>query len=150
MNITILAVGKKRTEYFESALAEYQKRLSRWVNVRWHIVPVSNIESESQQLHRLIEDAGSHRVSILLDERGHTWSTPELAATIESWQNQSIKEVLFVIGGAHGVNTQVQDAVTQVWSLSALVFPHELVRVLLLEQLYRAYDLNAGGKYHHA
>lgn len=150
MNITILAVGKKRTEHFESALSEYQKRLSRWVNVRWHIVPTSSVELESQQLLRYIEDAGNHSVCILLDERGESWSTSELANNIEAWQNKSVKEVVFVIGGAHGVSKQIHDAASYSWSLSALVFPHELVRVLLLEQLYRAYDINAGGKYHHA
>lgn len=150
MNITILAVGKKRTEYFEPALTEYQKRLSRWVNVRWHIVPASTIELESQHLLRIIYDSRNHSICVLLDEHGLSWSTPELAHNIETWQNQSVKDVLFVVGGAHGVTAQVQAAVSCVWSLSTLVFPHELVRVLLLEQLYRAYDLNAGGKYHHA
>ncbi len=150
MNITILAVGKKRTEYFESALAEYQKRLSRWVKVEWRIIPVSSTDLESQHLIRCIDDAGNHSVCVLLDERGLNWSTPELANKVEAWQNQAIKEVIFIIGGAHGVSKQLQDTVTQIWSLSTLVFPHELVRVLLLEQLYRAYDLNAGGKYHHA
>lgn len=149
MNITIVAVGKKRTEHFESALAEYEKRLTRWITVKWHIIPSSNDITESQQLLKLADQAKADSVTILLDERGEAWSTPDLAAHISTWQNQSVKNVLFIIGGSHGVSNELRDQVTHAWSLSSLVFPHELVRVLVIEQLYRAYDLNAGGGYHH-
>lgn len=149
MNITIIAVGKKRTEYFEEALTEYQKRLSRFCTTTWRIIPASDVAHESDQLIRILDTQGPHTVSVLLDERGYGWSTPELAQNIATWQNQSTKEVLFIIGGSHGVSDSVGQKVDKIWSLSALVFPHELVRVLLAEQLYRAYDLNAGGKYHH-
>ncbi len=150
MNITIVAIGKKRTEYFEAALAEYQKRLSRWVCVTWHIIPASDALTETAQVGKLLSQFGSQTVSVLLDERGEQWSTMQLAKRIDTWQNDSVKDLIMIIGGAHGVAPGVLSQVTHTWSLSSLVFPHELVRVLLLEQLYRAYDLNAGGKYHHA
>lgn len=150
MNITIVAIGKKRTEFFEAALAEYQKRLSRWVRLSWHVMPASDMQTESQQLTKFLSSVGSRAVAVLLDERGDAWSTPDLASKIASWQNEAVKDLVLIVGGARGVEPAIRSQVNYVWSLSPLVFPHELVRVLLLEQLYRAYDLNAGGKYHHA
>lgn len=149
MNITIIAVGKNRTEHFESAIEEYQKRITRWVQVKWKILPASDPASESQQLLKIIDVAGPETVTILLDERGQEWSTPELAFRLAGWQNQAVKHVIFIIGGAHGVSEEIRKRTSLTWCLSQLVFPHELVRVLVIEQLYRAYDLNNGGKYHH-
>lgn len=150
MHITIVAVGKKRSELFEAAIAEYEKRLSRWVRIEWHILPTSDIQTESQQLIKYLAQTGPQTAVVLLDERGEAWSTAEFADKIVSWQNKAVKDLVLIIGGAHGVESGLRDHVHHIWSLSSLVFPHELVRVLVLEQLYRAYDLNAGGKYHHA
>lgn len=147
MRITILAVGKNRTSHLDDAIAEYQKRLNRWAEIDWRYIATSDKDTESLQLLKQLP-AESH--VLLLDERGKQWSTPELAAQLESWQNTSTKYVVIVIGGAHGVNAQLQERANNVWSLSSLVFPHELVRLILIEQLYRAHDLNHGGSYHHA
>lgn len=147
MNIIILAVGKPRTEFFEPAIAEYKKRLGRWAKLEWKIVPASDAVTESQQLMRQLPD---YAHMILLDERGSEWSTIELADQIARLQNQSVKTLAFVIGGSHGVTHQLTQRANAVLSLSRLVFPHEQVRLMLAEQLYRAYDYNAGGNYHHA
>ena len=149
MNITIVAIGKTRTEHFEDAISEYQKRLGRWTSVAWRVLPVSDLSRESQQLLKAIDSAGSQAATILLDERGLELSTPEFAKLLDDHQNKATKEILFIIGGAHGVSSEVRQRATHVWSLSQLVFPHEMIRLLLIEQLYRAYDLNNGGKYHH-
>ncbi len=110
------------------------------------VVPSSELATESQKLlSRLSPDD----VVVLLDERGKQWSTPELSGQIESWQNQAAKSVVFVVGGAFGVTDDLPNRANHVWSLSTLVFPHEQVRLIVAEQLYRAYDLLHGGKYHH-
>lgn len=146
MNVIILAVGKQKTEFYETAIAEYQKRLTRFTKVEWKMLPATDKESESAALLRAIpHDA----YAMLLDERGEQWSTPELAAKLEQLQNNATKNLIFIIGGAHGVSQEVQTRVDAIWSLSKLVFPHEQVRLMLIEQLYRAYDINAGGSYHH-
>jgi 23S rRNA (pseudouridine1915-N3)-methyltransferase len=146
MNILILAVGKTKTEFYEPAIAEYQKRLSRYVKLEWHVVAATNKAAESAALLRAIPKGAC---VILLDERGEQWSTPAFAQKLEDLQNQATKTLVFIIGGAHGVSQELRDRSNAVWSLSNLVFPHEQVRLMLAEQLYRAYDINAGGNYHH-
>ena len=147
MKITILAVGKVRTDFLDDAIHEYEKRLTRWAAVSWQFVPTSTLVKESEQLLKVLTDKSQ---VILLDERGQAKSTEGLAKTLEDLQNQSLKEVFFIIGGAHGVSPAVRARANHVWKLSDMIFPHELVRLILIEQLYRAYDLNHGGKYHHA
>lgn len=146
MKLTLLCVGKPRTQYLEPAIEAYGARLKHWVSYDIVVVPASTIEQEASKLLARIQP--DDRV-ILLDERGAEWSTPELAKQVENWQNQSVKSVVFVVGGAFGAHDSMQQRADSVWSLSRLVFPHELVRLLVSEQLYRAYDVLHGGKYHH-
>lgn len=150
MRITIVAVGKKRTDHFDSAIAAYQKRLARWVRVEWQVFPATDKKTETAQLLKYVGQHTPQTVTLLLDERGEPWSTTDLAAQLSEWQNTAVKELVLLIGGAHGVEDNLRRAVTHCWSLSPLVFPHELVRVIVMEQLYRAYDSNVGGNYHHA
>ena len=146
MRIRVLCVGKVRTKHLESAIEEYLTRLAGAVRVEIEVVPASNITDETTALmKRLTAD----EYVVLLDERGMLLSTPELARRIEDCQNDAVKRVTFVIGGAHGVEPELSKRAQFVWSLSPLVFPHELVRLLVIEQLYRAYDILRGGKYHH-
>ena len=146
MKITILAVGKARTDFLDDAIHEYGKRLSRWTTVDWQFIPTATLVKQSDHLLMVLKDKPQ---VILLDERGQAKSTGELAKFLEDLQNQSTKDLVFVIGGAHGVSPAVRSRANQVWKLSDLIFPHELVRLIIIEQLYRAYDLNHGGKYHH-
>ena len=103
MRIRIITVGKAHDEKLRAAITEYEKRISKYSKISWDIVPVSNLNTESNQiLGRL---GGSY--AILLDEHGTQLSTPEVAAKIETLQNNSAKEVVFIIGGAYGINDEV-------------------------------------------
>lgn len=146
MKITILAIGKNRTDLHEKAIMEYRKRLSRYTKIDMLFLPGSTTIQESQAIESRI---GQYELAILLDEKGSMWSTPEIAHKIEDWQNESMKSVVFIIGGAHGVTQELKNKVDFMWSITNLVLPHELVRLLLIEQLYRCYNLINGGKYHH-
>ena len=146
MNILILAVGKSKTEYYEPAISSYLKRLNKWVKLSWRFIPASNKAQETAQLIGALPHMAH---VVLLDERGQSCSTQQLADEIESLQNASTKTVVFVIGGAYGVAEAMHQQANQVIKLSDLIFPHELVRLILTEQIYRAYDINHGGKYHH-
>lgn len=146
MRIRLLCVGKTRTKYLEDALAEYVKRLSPMVRLDVDVIPASGVKAESAMIAKRLK---KDEHVILLDERGTLLSTPQLAEVLHGLQNASVHAVVFVLGGAHGVDEAVSDRADYVWSLSPLVFPHEIVRLLVVEQLYRAYDLNRGGKYHH-
>lgn len=147
MKITILAVGKNRTNLFEVAITEYTKRLSRYTKLEFRYVQASTPETESQSITSQIS---KYDLVILLDERGSQWSSTELADRLESWQNDSKKSIVFIVGGAHGVTQRLKEQTDEIWSLTNLVLPHEFVRVLLIEQLYRSFNIINGGKYHHS
>ena len=146
MRIRLLCVGKGRTKHLDGALDDYLKRLTPLVRIDDEIVPSSGTTTETAMLLKRISD---DEYVVLLDERGTLMTTPDVAARIERWQNDAVKTVVIIIGGAHGVGPEVHDRADLVWSLSPLVFPHELARLIVVEQLYRAYDLLRGGKYHH-
>ncbi len=146
MNISILVVGKSKTAFYDEAVAEYAKRLSRWAKISWQVIPTSDKNTESDALLRALPKDGH---VILLDERGHHWSTIELSDRIEKLQNAGTQNLIYIIGGAHGVGQNVRDRANQVWSLSNLIFPHEMVRLILTEQLYRAHTILNNGSYHH-
>lgn len=146
MKVSILCVGKKHDALYAPAIAEFEKRLTKQCSLEWRYIPASDKTTESVQMSsRLSED--SH--VLLLDETGTEQSTTELARKIEQLQNQSTKRLVIVIGGAYGVTQDLRDRAHQVIALSKLTFPHQLVRLITIEQLYRAYDILAGGKYHH-
>ena len=86
---------------------------------------------------------------ILLDERGKQLSSEGLAEFIQQRANESQKNIIFLIGGAFGVSKEVMNRANYKWSLSQLVFPHQIVRMLLAEQVYRACSINRNEKYHH-
>lgn len=146
MKITIIAIGKRKTDLFDDAIQEYTKRLSCYVEVNYLVLPSKDSKTESDDI---LNKLTNHYKSVLLDERGNMWSNQDLVHRLTVWQNTAVKSVVFIIGGAHGVTSELRDRVDEIWSLSDLVFPHELVRLLLAEQLYRSFNTMHGGKYHH-
>jgi 23S rRNA (pseudouridine1915-N3)-methyltransferase len=88
-------------------------------------------------------------VLILLDEKGKMLSSPGLANLIQQKANQSAQKIIFLIGGAYGVDETIQQRANFTWSISELVFPHMLIRLMLAEQIYRACSILANEKYHH-
>ena len=86
---------------------------------------------------------------IVLDERGQQFTSEKLASFIQQCSNESKKNIIFLIGGAFGVSNEVLERADFTWSLSQLVFPHQLVRMILAEQIYRACTINKNEKYHH-
>ena len=149
--ITIIAVGKKHEPWITDGVERYQKRLKAPWNMRWELLPHSALEgpearqNESQAiLHKL---SASDYV-ILLDERGKLLDSPALSAHLQQ-QFVNARNVVLAIGGAYGVNDELMQRANFTWSLSPLVFPHQLIRLLLAEQLYRAQEIAAGHPYHH-
>lgn len=88
-------------------------------------------------------------VLVLLDEKGKMLNSPGLANLIQQKANQSVQKIIFLIGGAYGVDESIQKRANFIWSISELVFPHMLVRLILAEQIYRACSILANEKYHH-
>lgn len=155
MQITILAIGKKHDPKVLAPLLDYEKRLTHYCNFSWELVEAKISSSMSPEAikkvesHVLLSRIQTSDTAILLDETGKMLSSPALAEKIQSYKNQSTKRLVFIIGGAYGVTNELQQRASITWSLSQLVFPHQLVRLILVEQLYRAHTIIAGEKYHH-
>lgn len=151
MLLTIIAIGKKHESWIAEGLARYEKRLKAPFLVNWVLLPHSSLEGvsarqeESERIQKRLEDFD---YVVILDERGRELNSPTLAATLTNELDRS-KRVALVIGGAYGVTDELRNNSQLVLSLSPLVFPHQLVRLILVEQLYRAQEITQGGKYHH-
>ena len=152
--ITIAAIGKKHDTNLIAAITAYQCRLRAPWSVQWRFLPHSHLEGdnarqeESQRLIKLIDSYKEQPFVVLLDEIGNNVSSPELCTKLLQ-PLTSGRPVVIIIGGAYGVTKQLQQRATFVWSLSRLVFPHQLVRLLLVEQLYRCQEIARGSQYHH-
>lgn len=153
MKITIIAVGKQRTEYYDSAITQYLQRITKpyhlslhMLNPAKHIEPAVCIERESQQL---LDQCEKHEYVIVLDERGRDITTSQLSQRIDMLQNQSVSSVACIIGGSYGFDDRIRNRADIILRLSSLTLPHEMARLILVEQLYRATNILSGGKYHH-
>ena len=135
----------------QTGIERYQKRLKAPFNVNWELLPHSSLRGEtarSEESQRILQRLPQDAYVILLDEKGKKIDSPGVAKIIETAATQA-KRMYIVIGGAYGVSRSLHDRSNVVLSLSDLVFPHQLVRLILTEQLYRAQEIARGGKYHH-
>ena len=146
MNISIIAVGKNRGYLGEDTVLEYTTRLQHYTSIEWIFISGSDTEEEGRLIMKTIPE---HAYIVLLDEKGKSLSSVQLAESIQKRLNESTKRLIYIIGGAHGFDARVVARAQFTWSLSALTFPHELVRTILAEALYRAYTIIRGEKYHH-
>lgn len=151
MSIRVLCVGKKHESWVSDGIERYQKRLQKPFTLEWALLPHSAREglvARQDESERILSRLSPDDHAILLDERGKLYDSPGLSALLLA-PLQSSKNVTIIIGGAYGVDQTVHDRANAVWSLSPLVFPHQLVRLILTEQLYRAQEIAIGGPYHH-
>ena len=151
MAIRVVCVGKKHEAWVQDGIERYQKRLKKPFNIEWILLPHSAREglvARQDESQRLLLRLTADDYLVLLDERGKNLDSPQLAAALLQ-PLQSAKNVVIIIGGAYGVDHSIHDRADIVWSLSKLVFPHQLVRLILAEQLYRAQEISSGGPYHH-
>jgi 23S rRNA (pseudouridine1915-N3)-methyltransferase len=151
MRLRLIWVGKTRNEHLRSLVDDYLGRLSRFVRCE-----VTELRESSARTEREgIEDEGRRIIGalredaflVLLDVMGSEWDSFELAGAIEKWQLNGKREVAFVIGGHNGVSKEVIGRAGIRWSLSRLTLTHEMARIVLTEQLYRAYTIIHGLPY---
>ncbi len=138
MKFRFLWIGKTKDKNWRALQAEYLQRLSHFVKFEITEIKDSNKEIEGKLI---LEKLNQSNFVCLLDVKGCSTSSHELADRIENWQNRGLKEIAFVIGGAKGVSPEVVEKADFSLSLSLLTFTHEMARVVLLEQLYRAYTI---------
>ena len=150
VDITVLAVGKLRPFYRE-ACDEYGKRIKRYLP--FHEVEIREGrgttvgETERDESRRLAEKVPDRAVLVALAREGTPWSSTDLASRIQSW-NLANRPLVFVLGGSTGLGRDILDRAEQRWSLGPLTLPHELARVVVYEQLYRAFTILRGEPYH--
>ncbi len=154
MHIRVLAVGTKMPSWVAQGVHEYQKRLPREWKFDWVELAVGH-RGKSQDVNKAIEAEGDAMMAaikagehvIALDVKGKVWSTEQLSAQASQWQ-MSGQDVALLIGGPDGLSAKCLNRASQRWSLSALTLPHPLVRIVLVEQLYRSWSMLNNHPYH--
>ena len=142
--IRIICGGKKNAGAYSEIIAEYEKRLRKPYDIHWEFY-------EEEKLLKKLEkwpfDKSSEYV-ICCDERGKNISSDEYSSILTGVFENG-RDVVILIGGAYGFDKSVREKADFVWSFSRLVFPHQLFRTMVVEQIYRAQEISRGGKYHH-
>ena len=154
MRISVVAVGTKMPSWVKEAVEEYSRRLPRELKLQWREIPLARRvrdskpeqlrEREGEQMLKAIPESDQ---VIALDVQGERISTAQLARQLEAWQMSGANYTLLV-GGPDGLSPQCLQRASARWSLSDLTLPHPLVRVLLAEQLYRAWTITVNHPYH--
>lgn len=148
MKLVIISVGKEKDEISDDIIRHFEIRLLRYLPLEWlYIVHDVTKEKEGDKILSLLK---KEDYVVLLDEKGRDMKSEALAELIENRMVDSVRRMVFIIGGAYGASLSITERANYIWKLSSLVFPHMLVRVILVEQLYRAFTIIKGGKYHHA
>ena len=141
--INFVVVGKIKEKFYREAVEEYVKRLSRFAKVEIReIVEGANIEAEAEDILRSLK---GYVVALAIE--GKKASSERLAEKIKELADAG-KEISFVIGSSHGLSSKVKGRADELLSFSDMTFPHQLMRVILAEQVYRAFMINAGATYH--
>lgn len=146
----IICVGKKHDSWIIDGISRYERRLRAPFKLDWQFVPYSSFSGDRarrDESTELLKRIAPQDYVILLDETGKNIDSPSLSHKLEQLTIQN--QIVFIIGGAYGVDERIKQRANFIWSLSGLVFPHMLVRLILIEQIYRAQEISKGGPYHH-
>ena len=155
MKIELWVVGKNKTDWVRMGERMYLDKMTRFCPVQYTVIPAERSGNaayvKSRESARLLERMlKAPMYTILLDERGKQQESRQFATYIQKKMEQHGGRLRFIIGGAYGVDHPVREAVDGVIALSDMIFPHELVRIIFLEQLYRAFTILRGESYHHS
>lgn len=145
LKITIFAVGKLKESFWKEAVAEYVKRLGGYVTITIREIPDSNMTKEATALLAALPNKIP---VILLDIKGKETSSEALARKLDTYALEGASHLAFIIGGSDGVTQDIRNRATERMSFGPITLPHNLARVVLLEQLYRACKISRGEPYH--
>ncbi|WP_353084374.1 23S rRNA (pseudouridine(1915)-N(3))-methyltransferase RlmH [Flavobacterium sp.] len=156
MNIRLLAIGKTDNKSLQSLIDEYTKRLSFYIKFDLEVIPdIKNVKnlSEAQQKEKegelILSKISATDQLILLDENGSTFSSLAFSEYLQKKMNAGIKTLVFVIGGPYGFSEEVYKKAQGKVSLSEMTFSHQMVRLFVIEQLYRGFTILKNEPYHH-
>ncbi|MES1214950.1 MAG: 23S rRNA (pseudouridine(1915)-N(3))-methyltransferase RlmH [Bacteroidota bacterium] len=156
MKIHLWSIGKNHDPYIKEGVDDFTKRISKYYPVEWNIIPVpknagmmSEMDLKKKEGEMILDWLSKDDYLVALDEHGKEITSELLADFIIKRSNQSVRNLVFLIGGAFGLDDAVLRRANYKWSLSQLTFPHQLVRLILAEQVYRACSIIKNEKYHH-
>jgi 23S rRNA (pseudouridine1915-N3)-methyltransferase len=157
MKISFWSVGKNHGPSVKTGVEDFTFRIAKYYPVQWHIIPLpknagmlSEMDLRKKEGETILNWLGRDDYLVALDEKGKQMNSEGLASFIQKRSNESVKNLVFLIGGAYGLSDEVLKKANYTWSLSQLVFPHQLVRLILAEQVYRACTILNNEKYHHS
>ena len=156
--VRLICVGRLKEKFYIEAAEEYRKRLSRFCRLEILELPEQRLPEDPApaEIGRALEreaaaireklPPGARLVALCVE--GRERSSEELAALLARWESQGERQLVFLIGGSHGLHPSLKEAAQERLSMSPMTFPHHLARVMLLEQLYRGFQINSGSRYH--
>jgi 23S rRNA (pseudouridine1915-N3)-methyltransferase len=153
MKYEILLLGKTKSSFITEGINDYYKRLQHYSDFHLREIKVKKLRGSDEQImdkeaEILLANVSSATFLVALDSHGKQYSSTEFSTIIDRWENSSTRHVTFVIGGPLGLGESVLRRAQLTVSLSRMTFTHDMARLFLLEQLYRAYTIKAGEKYH--
>lgn len=158
MNINIITIGTIKEKYFTDAIKEYTKRLKRYASIKILELPEEKLgqNPSDKNIEQALDKEGDNILSkigerdyvIVLAIEGKNISSEKLAETIKEKQVEGYNTFTFIIGSSHGLHDKIKKRANYKLSFSKMTFPHQLMRVILLEQVYRAFKINANEPYH--
>lgn len=143
MRLQLIWPGKTKNVHLRALIEDYKERVAHFtrceiVEIRASADSDVGIDRESKRITDALLNVD---VAVLLDPEGQEWSSEQLAVQFQKWENSGVRNVAFIVGGPDGVSPEVKSRVNKRWSLSKLTLTHEMARVVLVEQLYRAYAI---------
>ena len=153
--INIICVGKSQEQYLREGIKSYEKKINRYCSLNWHVIKEANYSSGSREswleseYNRLSKFLSERSYSIACDEKGSLLSSRELAQLFSKTANSGFSQMDFFIGGAYGLPEKICMKVNQKLSFSPMTFTHQMVRLILIEQIYRAFTILNNENYHH-
>lgn len=156
MKVQFWSIGKANDSYVKEGIAEFTKRITKYFPVEWTIIPIpknagmlSEMDLKKREGETILQWLKQDDYLVALDEHGKQFSSEGLSDFLQERASASTKNLVFLIGGAFGLDAAVLKRAQLKWSLSQLTFPHQLVRLILAEQVYRACTILQNEKYHH-
>jgi 23S rRNA (pseudouridine1915-N3)-methyltransferase len=156
MKVQLWSIGKQHDGYVTAGIEDFTARIAKYFPVQWNVIPVPKNaaalpeqEQKKKEGELILGLLNKDDYLIALDETGRQLSSADLAKFIQARANESTRNLVFLIGGAFGLDETVRQRANYTWSLSILTFPHQLVRLVLAEQVYRACTILRNEKYHH-
>ena len=156
MKIECWAIGKPHESYVAEGVKDFTKRIGNYFPMEWQLFNLKKNSGclnpgklKEEEKHLILSALKPDDWLVALDEKGKSMNSRRLAEFIQDRGNESVKRLIFLIGGAYGLDETILKKSKFIWSLSELTFPHQLVRLILAEQIYRACSIGRNEKYHH-